>query len=207
MATGTKSSSFSNLVASWTKRFFVRSRSLPIAVGVALLTTTLILWQALLAQERADIEQAIQLEASNANFQITRQLQERTQALERMAKRWEYSGKPPKDYWEADAKLYVENFSGFQAIEWVDPSFYVGWIVPMKGNEAVQNLYLGFEPRRKMALEAARNQRQTVGHAHHQSQAGRQRVPGLRTDLSAGRLRWIYCWCVSHHRIPRHHLQ
>jgi PAS domain S-box-containing protein len=162
MATGTKSSSFSNLVASWTKRFFVRSRSLPIAVGVALLTTTLILWQALLAQERADIEQAIQLEASNANFQITRQLQERTQALERMAKRWEYSGKPPKDYWEADAKLYVENFSGFQAIEWVDPSFYVGWIVPIKGNEAVQNLYLGFEPRRKMALEAARNQRQTV---------------------------------------------
>ncbi len=162
MATGTKLSSFSNLVASWTKRFFVRSRSLPIAVGVALLTTTLILWQALLAQERADIEQAIQLEASNANFQITRQLQERTQALERMAKRWEYSGKPPKDYWEADAKLYVENYSGFQAIEWVDPSFYVGWIVPMKGNEAVQNLYLGFEPRRKMALEAARNQRQTI---------------------------------------------
>jgi signal transduction histidine kinase len=81
MATGTKSSSFSNLVASWTKRFFVRSRSLPIAVGVALLTTTLILWQALLAQERADIEQAIQLEASNANFQITRQLQERSPSL------------------------------------------------------------------------------------------------------------------------------
>jgi sensor domain CHASE-containing protein len=94
MATGTKLSSFSNLVASWTKKFFVRSRSLPIAVGVALLTTTLILWQALLAQERADIEQAIQLEASNANFQITRQLQERTQALERMAKRWGYAGKP-----------------------------------------------------------------------------------------------------------------
>jgi PAS domain S-box-containing protein len=152
----------SNLVASGTKRLFVRSRALPIAVGTVILATTLILWQALLARERAGIAQTIQLEASNAKFEITRQLQERTQALERMAARWGYAGKLPKDRWEADASLYIQHYGGFQAIEWVDSSFYVRWIVPLRGNEAAQNLNLASEARRRTALEAARNQHQVA---------------------------------------------
>jgi hypothetical protein len=154
------SSRFSNLEATGAKGIFLRGRSLPILVGLALLTATLILWQALLAQEHTDTQQAIQLEAANAKFEITRQLQERTQALERMAKRWEIQGKPPREYWEADARSYIEDYGGFQAIEWADSSFHIRWIVPLKGNEVAQNLDLTLEPRRRMALEAARNQHQ-----------------------------------------------
>lgn len=147
---------------SGTKRLFVRSQRLPISIGIAILVATLILWQALIAGERANIEQAVQLEAANAKFEISRQLQERTQALERMANSWAVQGKPAKEYWEADARLYVEHYGSFQAVEWVDPSFYVRWIVPLEGNEATQNLNLGFEARRRMALEAARKQRQVM---------------------------------------------
>lgn len=154
------SSRFSNLEATGAKGIFLRRRSLPILVGLALLTATLILWQALLAQEHTDTQQAIQLEAANAKFEITRQLQERTQGLGRMAKRWETQGKPPREYWEADARSYIEDYGGFQAIEWADPSFHIRWIVPLKGNEVAQNLNLNLDLRRRMALEAARNQHQ-----------------------------------------------
>ncbi|MBD1895068.1 hypothetical protein [Coleofasciculus sp. FACHB-129] len=54
-------------------------------------------------------------------------MEERFLALVRMAKRWENAGKPSQQNWEADATLNFQQFSGYQAIEWVDPEFNVRW--------------------------------------------------------------------------------
>ncbi|MBD1942327.1 hypothetical protein H6F50_08155 [Coleofasciculus sp. FACHB-712] len=54
-------------------------------------------------------------------------MEERFLALVRMAKRWENAGKPSQQNWEADATLNIQHFSGYQAIEWVDPEFNVRW--------------------------------------------------------------------------------
>ena len=137
-------------------------RWLPILVGVGVSATTLFLWQALMAQEQTNIKQMIQLKSSNVNNEIAAQLETRTRALARMAKRWEMRGGTPKLEWEADAQFYVSDFSGFQAIEWLDPTFHVRWIVPLAGNEAALNLNLSRESRRRVALEEARNRREVT---------------------------------------------
>jgi signal transduction histidine kinase len=78
------------------------------------------------------------------------------QALQRMANRWSTAGKPPRDQWEADAHFYVQHFSAYQGVGWVDADHFIRWIVPRRGNEPAVNLDLKFEPRRRTAIETAR---------------------------------------------------
>ncbi|MBH8562918.1 PAS domain S-box protein, partial [Nostoc sp. CENA67] len=79
-----------------------------------------------------------------------------------MKERWQIRGGTPQKEWEADASAYIRDFGGFRAIEWVDTSFRVKWIIPLAGNENARNLNLSQEYRRREALETARNRRQTT---------------------------------------------
>lgn len=83
-------------------------------------------------------------------------LQYHIQALQRMAKRWSVTGRPEREAWEQDAASYVDHFGAIQAIEWVDDSYHVQWIVPLAGNEQAQDLNLACEPHRRATLEAAK---------------------------------------------------
>ncbi len=129
-------------------------------VGIGVLTVTLCLWQALIASQNALVERTIEITESIVHNEIMTQMQSRVFVLVRMAKRWEMQGKPSKETWESDAELYVGHFPGMQAVAWVDPSFRMRWIMPLEGNEAVQDLDLGSEERRRSALELAQNSRQ-----------------------------------------------
>ena len=129
---------------------------LPILVFLSISTTSLLLRKALIAQELSARERLVKLASASIKQEINTQMQNRFQVLNRMGKRWMNRGGTPKFEWEVDAQNYVKDYPGFQAIEWIDPDFYVRWIVPLAGNEEAQNLNLAFEPRRKAALEKAR---------------------------------------------------
>lgn len=83
-------------------------------------------------------------------------------ALERLAANWERRGGLHRAEFEAEAGALARDFSFIQAIEWVDPGFYVRWVVPLAGNEEAQGLALTFEARRRRALEESRNGRVTT---------------------------------------------
>ena len=87
---------------------------------------------------------------------VNADLRNRITSLKHMAKRCEIPGGMPKEQFTSDARAYLSDFSGLQALEWVDKDFIVRWIVPLKGNELAQNLNLAFEENRRMALEKAK---------------------------------------------------
>lgn len=132
---------------------------LPAIVWLIISTETLFLWKALADQDLNTKQRLVQFAAASVKQEIDTQMRNRFQALERMRERWTSRGGTPKLEWEKDAQNYLRGYPGFQAIEWIDSEFYVRWIVPLAGNEAAQNLNLAFEPRRKAALEAARQKR------------------------------------------------
>lgn len=136
-------------------------RWLPALIFLSISAETLFLWKAIVAQDLSNRKRLVEFAAASVKQEIDIQMDNRFQALERMRQRWISRGGTPKIEWEADAQNYLRDYPGFQAIEWIDRDFYVRWIVPLAGNEAAQNLNLAFEPRRKAALEAAR-QKETV---------------------------------------------
>lgn len=116
----------------------------------------MVISELLVAQDRTHVEHIIEARVLAIKSKIRGELDNRILALGRMARRWEVRGGTPKLEWEADATAYVRDDEGYQAIEWVDSSYYVRWVVPEKGNEAAINLNLGFESRRREALEKAK---------------------------------------------------
>ncbi len=131
-----------------------------VVLGISLSAVTLGIWYQLMVQEQEQVEQIVQVGAAAIKTELAFQIEGRVKGLERMAKRWEVRGGTPYAEWEADATTYLKDFAGYRAINWVDPSFHVRWLVPLAGNEAALNLDLTQESRRRSALESARDRRQ-----------------------------------------------
>ncbi|MBI1910961.1 MAG: GHKL domain-containing protein [Deltaproteobacteria bacterium] len=133
----------------------INSVQLPLFIFVAVALGTVFLWNFAVEQEKSHIERVIQLKSDGVNEVISDQLEARAQSLIRMAKRWEIQGRPAQKAWESDASLYVSHYSGYQAIEWVDPTLHARWVVPFKGNESEVNKDLGADEGRASALKAS----------------------------------------------------
>ena len=132
----------------------------PVAIGLVLGTLSVMLWQSLVANERAQLQREIAGQTEVLKTKLGQIVEQRILAMDRMAKRWETRRGIPQKDWQADAHNFIHHQPGYQAIEWVDRTFHVRWIVPSKGNEAAQELNLAFEERRRIALEAARDRRE-----------------------------------------------
>ena len=135
---------------------------LPTLAFVSAITVTLCLSQTLYSSEQNKIQSVVQNQANNLKSSIETQFKNQVKRLERMGERWAVIGGTPRDEWERDATNYLNDYGNYQAIEWVDPSFHVRWIVPFEGNEKALDLNLAAEERRRIALEAARDKRTTV---------------------------------------------
>jgi PAS domain S-box-containing protein len=121
--------------------------------------TSLVIWQALVIQQNKNIKNQINEISLNINQVFTNQIRDRVESLKRIAKHWEDEGKTDQILWEKSIEDYLEQYSGFQAIQWIDDSYKVRWIVPLQGNEAVKNIKANFDETRNNAIEKARNNR------------------------------------------------
>lgn len=110
-------------------------------------------------EDNRRIRHIVQAEAREITNLIELDMKARLNAISRMADRWVATEGSGQIAFESDAANYITDMVGFQAIEWVNPDFIVKWIVPLKGNEAAVDLNLAREERRRLALEAARDDR------------------------------------------------
>lgn len=131
-------------------------RYLPLIVGMSFSTGSLFLWWALHEAERTYIQQTVEQKAEALNTEITEQIEPQILALVRMARHWEQEDGLSHDHWEMNARTNLEDFKGYRAIAWVDPSSQVRWIVPLEEMTIARNLHLDFEPQRQKTLETAR---------------------------------------------------
>ncbi|MCU0515949.1 MAG: PAS domain S-box protein [Oscillatoria sp. Prado101] len=108
--------------------------------GSVALIITLFFWQALAAQEDAQIQRQTQLEAASVKIELENQMQQLFQALLSLAKRWENCAKPSQKQWEAEVALYIQQERGYFAIEWADSKLNTRWILPRPASQAAADL-------------------------------------------------------------------
>ena len=104
---------------------------LPALICLSISAATLLLWKALTEKELTTKQRQVEFAAASIKQEVNIQMRNRFQALERMKQRWTSRGRTPKIEWVVDAQNYLRDYPGFQAIEWIDPDFYVRWIVPL----------------------------------------------------------------------------
>lgn len=130
---------------------------LPLLTGVVVLLVSMATGYELRGRENVALRSASTGSLQRVGNEVQRRLEEEIRGLVSICRRWERSGGLSREEWTVEARQLMDNFGDMQAIEWVDRSFHVRWIVPLEGNEVAADLDLGFEPRRRLALEMARD--------------------------------------------------
>lgn len=135
---------------------------LPASLSVLVWMFFLLFAKVLSSRESAQIENALTAEADRIASRMAAAMEPRIQALGRLASAWESTAGHDRPGWTAAAGETLQSLPGYQALEWVDTTNRVRWIVPLKGNESAAGLDLGREERRRQALQAARESRKAV---------------------------------------------
>lgn len=144
------------------KKLFLISRWVPILITLFLTTITLLFFQASISQKNDLIRQKLRTQVEAFKKEIDVDIKSRILDLSRMGSRLENRAKMIKSEWEEDAKEYLKHFPDYRALSWVDSSYIVRWIVPLKGNETAQGLDLKLSKDRLNTLEKTKTSGQTA---------------------------------------------
>lgn len=132
---------------------------------VCLLAGTFMAWRVLLEAETQRSHQLLQQETDSLARQIEIHFRYQTDALQRLAQRWEHYHRRPVQ-WQQDATNLLHDFANLQAIEWLDTSHHVRWICPLEGNEQVLGFHYQDDHPNIPYLRRARETNQAVLSSH-----------------------------------------
>ncbi|MGN7438359.1 MAG: sensor histidine kinase [Alcanivorax sp.] len=135
-----------------------RSYIIPIITFICLLFLTFEVHSIFVKQEKALIQTLVNEEANLLSQAIENHLNSSVIAIQRQAERWETRKGERIEEWRDDAKNYIEDFSALTTLEWVDETYTIRLIEPVKGNENAIGLNIIFDQERKKALEGAAEQ-------------------------------------------------
>jgi signal transduction histidine kinase/ActR/RegA family two-component response regulator len=161
------------------RRSFIDRLLLPAIFGLTTIIVSLLLWQMLVFHWQGEIQGAAQEQASFVKTKTESELRARILPLERLAGRWQALDRPSELDMESDANLVMSSYPGYQAIEWVDPTFHVLWVAPEKGNEVDVGAALGAVPGLRTSLESAAQSKSTT--------------VASRVNLRQGGLGFLFC--------------
>lgn len=132
-----------------------------IVAGISVLTISVLLWQALTANNTKNLKDTAVLKANGYSALVEVAMNERISMLIRVAERWQSEGRSEKSRWVHDVE-FASYQDGYQAIEWVDATYHVRWVVPELGNESVIGMASAFDAERRITLDIARDSREVA---------------------------------------------
>jgi PAS domain S-box-containing protein len=90
------------------------------------------------AEEQINIQQLIHQQAIAIKTELLTQLNTRILSLERLAKHWEMHKSVSQTHWDIEAKAYLDDEQGYEAVQLLDSSWQVLRTVSLQENQATQ---------------------------------------------------------------------
>jgi signal transduction histidine kinase len=105
------------------------ARYTPYAAGATCLLATILFWQSLVAHQRLEIQRMVEVTAVGSLAELGAFVSGVSHSLERLAEEWKTAGRLPAASWRYQSRLILERLGGPRAVEWIDPSFDVVYVV------------------------------------------------------------------------------
>jgi len=100
------------------------------------------LWAIEESSHRAQMRLEIDVTAEQAGRRLSDWIGDRMNLSAYLAAKWESDYANNSEQYRRDAAQIVQMFPGYQAINWIDPEWRIRLVVPLEGNEPVQNVNL-----------------------------------------------------------------
>jgi hypothetical protein len=126
----------------------------PITILFALLTAVFYVSYCIKNFEDVRFKETIHIQLVHATQDFTLYQATLYRALDRMKERWASQGGTRKNWFEADATNYLEDFPTLLGLTYVDANFHITWVVPTKFKKFIGMQY-NLEPERARAIAKA----------------------------------------------------
>jgi PAS domain S-box-containing protein len=132
--------------------------------SVMVLTIFMGIWQSLVIGERQFIKSEIRLMHEGMVSKINFELKDRLLSLERMGSRFEdnFTEDNHRAEWEADATNYLNHYSDFSSIDWVDSDYFTQWTLFFSGRGGSRDLNLIDSAQLAPVMHLSRETRETL---------------------------------------------
>lgn len=135
---------------------------LPAAFFLIAFVVALTLWQLLIGHRRAEIQGVTNEQAIFVKTKMESELRARIVPLDRLAGLSLNGTNQDNSTIEFDARLVMSAYPAYQALEWVDPTYHVGWVTPDGANRRAVGANLAANPLALSALQQAERTGETV---------------------------------------------
>ncbi|MCM8536314.1 MAG: MASE1 domain-containing protein [Lentisphaeraceae bacterium] len=128
--------------------------SLPLIICVLGLFLTYIAYTSVEGNDKKLLAERLESDSQIISKTIAEHCNYQTNALERLADEWMIHQRIPKDKWLKSARNLYGDYNDFiQAVEYLDTSFLIQWLVPMKDNESAYHLDIRINDQRTQDLK------------------------------------------------------
>ena len=119
------------------------------------LTVTFTFWVALRERELSYTNSTTQLTINNIAALYSGETEAGIDSLARQTRRWAGATTLPQTEWEREAAEYLDDFTSYRSIQWVDADLRTRWFWPRIGNEDAASFDHSADPLRRTAVETA----------------------------------------------------
>lgn len=109
-------------------------KSLPFTIFLVGMITTAVVISSQIKNQQELVRQHTNTAAKQTRIRLEEFMESHLSCLDVMAKRWVQHPNFSRDRFLQFAELYYENYSGFQAINWVNPEGIICWVYPEEPN-------------------------------------------------------------------------
>ena len=134
------------------------SRWLFVPATLAVAAGAILLAQLIRLQEFQQMREVTATTIERIHDQLDVRLDASLLGLNRMARSWNWRGRPARHDWKTDAWLFVDHFAELHAVSWVDDSTRVRWLAPLAGSHALQHQLLDAGAAHRATLDRARTE-------------------------------------------------
>ncbi len=120
------------------------------------LTVTFTFWVALRERELGYTNGTTQLTINNIAALYSGETETGIDSLARQTRRWAGASSLPQSEWEREVAEYLDDFTGYRSIQWIDADLRTRWFWPRVGNEDAASFDHSADPLRRTAVETTR---------------------------------------------------
>jgi PAS domain S-box-containing protein len=128
--------------------------ALPLVIFIITAILSFYFYNTLKFRELSFVKGTIEDESRSIGKIISVQSSQKLLSLKRMAQRWDADNGTPYNLWRQDAENYTQQLSGLRAVEWVDATYHIRWVIPHKGNEKALGLNILLDKEKQEAIKA-----------------------------------------------------
>jgi len=130
------------------------------ALAFGMLCVTGIFWRRISVQEDLNIQKLVDQKGRALIESMVERIELQLRPMLQMSRSWSQTGRPEKDRWQTETRLFVRHFDAYRFVVWVNAELQVQWVSHVEKAWSEDSINLGMGISQRETLKRIREKRE-----------------------------------------------